>query len=879
MDVVGVQGTPCDKDTRAHSVQFYDEDRFLINDLCRTIEAALEAGDTAIVIATPPHRAQVADLLQHRGLNLPLTVEQGRYIALDAEQTLSAFSQDGWPDQARFLTFMGALLNSVSKDDCGRTRRVMAFGEMVAVLFARGQADAAVRLEEFWNELAQTHEFRLHCAYPINIFTKASDTERMARICREHKHVTPSESYMELHSEDERSHAVAVLQQKALALETEIQERENAQKALHEREAELRDFVENAVVPMHWVANDGTILWANRAELNLLGYRPEEYIGHRIAEFHVSQEGINDILRRLAGREELQGYRAQVRCRDGSTRFVRIYSNVLCREDRFVHTRCFTIDVTDRERSERRMAAQLAITRLLTNSDSLVDLATDILEIICGISDCEVSSVWQVQEEANDLRCIEVWHDAASSFPRFQSLTKASSLKKGEGLPGRIWESGESSWISDIRDENNFPRKAVALEEGLRSAFAFPIAVKGRVWGVVEFFSRRVRQPDEEFMTMMAGVGIQMGQFAERKQVDDARNKLAAIVECSEDAIISKDLNGVVTSWNKGAERIFGYKQEEMVGLPITLIIPPELQDDEPKILAKIREGHRIEHFETERVAKNGHRVKVSLTVSPVRDDHGDIIGAAKIARDITAQRQLEAALHTAEQLASVGRLAATVAHEINNPLESVTNLVYLAKTSPSLPDNIRCYLNGADQELSRVAHIARQTLGFYRGNSRPVLLNVAKMIADVTTIYERKLENKNIQLVKRIDPGLEITAPEGELKQVLSNLIANAIDASLKEGKIWLAARAVTDSAGCRGVRLLVGDNGVGIPPEQRHKLFAPFFTTKQNVGTGLGLWITKELVEKSGGHIRVRSRIGKPSGTVMAIFVPSNCDSASPS
>ncbi|HZD93117.1 MAG TPA: PAS domain S-box protein, partial [Candidatus Sulfotelmatobacter sp.] len=228
-----------------------------------------------------------------------------------------------------------------------------------------------------------------------------------------------------------------------------------------------------------------------------------------------------------------------------------------------------------------------------------------------------------------------------------------------------------------------------------------------------------------------------------QKKTEQAASKLAAIVESSEDAIISKDLNGVVTSWNKAAERLFGYSAEEIIGRPITTIIPRELHGDEPLILAKISAGERIEHFETIRLRKNGERLNISLTVSPIRDTTGTVVGAAKIVRDITQQKKMEAAIQISERLASVGRLAATVAHEINNPLEAVTNFIYLAKQQPDLSEKVMRYLNFADQELGRVVHIAQQTLGFYRGSSQPVLLQVAEVIDDVLAIYERKSKYK----------------------------------------------------------------------------------------------------------------------------------------
>jgi len=357
-----------------------------------------------------------------------------------------------------------------------------------------------------------------------------------------------------------------------------------------------------------------------------------------------------------------------------------------------------------------------------------------------------------------------------------------------------------------------------------------------------------------------------------QKNAEESAFRLAAIVESSDDAIVSKDLNGMVTSWNQAAERILGYTAEEIIGKPITLIIPKELHDDEPRILKKIASGQRIEHFQTVRCKKNGKRIDVSLTISPLRDQSGKIVGAAKILRDITQQKSMEAALHMSERLASVGRMAATVAHEINNPLEAITNYLYLAKHQPGLTDKSRSYLDSADQELTRVAHIAQQTLGFYRDNSEATSFAASEVVADVLGIYDRKLKLKGLKVEKQIEPGLTIYTIKGELKQVLSNLIANAIDASHEEDVILVRARASVDARShWNGVRITIADHGPGISSEDKKKVFIPFFTTKKNIGTGLGLWITKDLLEKRGGRIRFRSSNVPPTGTVMSIFLPS--------
>ena len=171
--------------------------------------------------------------------------------------------------------------------------------------------------------------------------------------------------------------------------------------------------------------------------------------------------------------------------------------------------------------------------------------------------------------------------------------------------------------------------------------------------------------------------------IGERRQADEARSSLAAIVQSADDAIIGKDLNGVINSWNEAATRLFGYDAEEIIGKSILTLIPPELHSDEYEILARLRAGERIKHFETERLKKNGERVHVSLTISPVRDANDRVIGSSKIARDISDRKRAEAALIQSEKLAAIGRMSAAIAHEVNNTLEAITNLGYLLSTHP----------------------------------------------------------------------------------------------------------------------------------------------------------------------------------------------------
>ena len=352
--------------------------------------------------------------------------------------------------------------------------------------------------------------------------------------------------------------------------------------------------------------------------------------------------------------------------------------------------------------------------------------------------------------------------------------------------------------------------------------------------------------------------------------LEDPRLLLAAIIDSSEDAIISKDLNGIITSWNRAAHRMYGYTTEEIVGQSILLLIPDELRSEEDEILRKLRAGQRLEHYETTRVTKAGRRIEVSLTISPIKDSAGRVIGSSKIARDITARKQMERSLVQSEKLAAAGRMAATVAHEINNPLEAVLNLIFLARGSSAQDSETHGYLEAAEKELERVSHIARQTLGFYRDTGRPVEVVIDELLKNVLTVYRSKLSTKKIVVDYRLNADRPLTASRGELLQVFSNIVANAIDALEPGGSLEVETREVT-RAGTVGVEVVIRDGGCGIEAEHLSRIFEPFFTTKEQHGTGIGLWVAQQLVDKRGGRIEITSRTeAGTSGTEVCIFLP---------
>jgi len=360
--------------------------------------------------------------------------------------------------------------------------------------------------------------------------------------------------------------------------------------------------------------------------------------------------------------------------------------------------------------------------------------------------------------------------------------------------------------------------------------------------------------------------------ITERKKTEEARAHLAAIVESSEDVIVSKDLNGIITSWNAAAERLFGWKADEIVGRSILTIIPPELHHEEPGILQKIGSGQRIEHYDTERVRKDGQRVSVSLTISPVKDTSGKIVGASKIARDISERKRMQEALIQSEKLAATGRMAAAIAHEINNPLEAVTNLAYLISSDPKLDEKTRTYAQMLQQEVGRASDIAKQSLAFYRETGKPSEFVVTEVLDNVVGVNANKLERHGVKIVKDYRTSARMFGYASEIRQVFANLILNAIDAMDDGGKIVLRTTLHnTGRSGSPEARISIADTGSGIAVAHLPRLFEPFFTTKTSHGNGLGLWVSQGITEKHGGKIKVRSstRPGR-SGTIFCVSLP---------
>jgi PAS domain S-box-containing protein len=340
----------------------------------------------------------------------------------------------------------------------------------------------------------------------------------------------------------------------------------------------------------------------------------------------------------------------------------------------------------------------------------------------------------------------------------------------------------------------------------------------------------------------------------ERKRMEDALRERAELLELASEAIMVRDLSGTIRFWNSGAEVMYGWSRREAIGKNAHELLETDLPGGVRTIAEALKTSGRWEGNLNQR-RKDGSE----LVVASRHALQMGSTGVLEINRDITAQLLAEEALRRNERLAAMGKLAGIVAHEINNPLEAITNAFYLLRTHPSLDEEAKYYAELADQELARVSHITKQTLSFYRQSQKAVPVMLSELLDNVLELQQRPLHLAKITLEKRyLTPGMVHGFP-AELKQVFMNLVSNAIQAMPEGGRMRIIVKEAPSWNGRPpGVSVFISDTGSGIAPEHAKRLFEPFFSTKSAKGTGLGLWISRGIIQKHDGVLRFRSVFG---------------------
>ncbi len=310
-----------------------------------------------------------------------------------------------------------------------------------------------------------------------------------------------------------------------LVLAQDVTERLRAEEHLRERERELSDFVEQAPVALRRVGSDGTILWANQAELDLLGYAREEYIGQPIADFHVDRAVLDDLLHRLKRGETLRDFEARLRCKDGSIRHVAISSNVLWEDGRFLHSRCFTTDITERKRAEEKTRLLQSITLAVSEADDFRSALGVAMTRACQATGWALAEAWVPRSDGS---CLEWWASSQvdRAVARFPRRAEALTLAPGEGLPGRAWASKSPLWVRDLRTDTSFRRAPWVRQAGLKAALAVPVLAGDEVVAIIDFFLTELREEDERFVGVVQAIASQLGWLIWRRRSEEERRQL-----------------------------------------------------------------------------------------------------------------------------------------------------------------------------------------------------------------------------------------------------------------------------------------------------------------------------------------------------------------
>ena len=539
-------------------------------------------------------------------------------------------------------------------------------------------------------------------------------------------------------------------------------------------------------------------------------------------------------------------------------------------------------DITQRKHVERRLGAEHTVTRLLAESPTLEEVTPKILQAICESLEWEMGAFWSVDEKAGMLRCSEIWHSTAVSIHGFAASTRQTTFPPGTGLPGRVWASGEPTWIPDVLKDANFPRAPSAAKEGFHAAFGFPIQRPGLMLGVMEFFSRKIQEPDDNLLQMLSAIGSQIGQFIERKRAEQRISALKEyvqmILDSVPDPIMILNEEGQVQYINGASDKAFNLQHMDIRGCTLFELLKADDATHEQlgkelrsygrsQYQASVLSFHQAAGGATLRdplvppaltseplrrkEIKFGH-CTYQYTCFPVesRSTERPLMGV--VFRDTTEESSLQDQLIQAEKLAGIALLTSGLGHELNNPLYSILGFGEAILDEDNMTV-IKEHARNIVEESKRMGRIIKDLTGRSRFDASDlrVEVDINEQLNHALTLTLFGQPEGQLQIEKNYRATSKMWANPFELRQVFVNVISNAIQAMKGKGKLELATYIDSDM-----LTVSIRDSGPGIPAPHRSKIFDPFFTTKsQGEGTGLGLTIARRIVTKHGGQIRVET------------------------
>ncbi|MFB3917907.1 MAG: PAS domain S-box protein [Terriglobales bacterium] len=617
----------------------------------------------------------------------------------------------------------------------------------------------------------------------------------------------------------------------------------------------------------------GYYLRQNAAHRELLGYSDEEIVG-RTPAMHLGEETFAAVTQELARAGQWHG-EVISRTKSGDQRTVELSAFAML--DRNGETLCYVgakRDITQRKKADEDLKArarqQAVVAELGQEALAGADLSTLMQHAVERVADTLANEYCKLLE----------------LLPEGDELLLRAGVGWGPGLVGRAVEPNDLEShagftlrckgpviTEDLRTETRFRAPALLRSHGVISGMDVIVQGQGRPWGVLGTHSARRRKFTQDDINFLQAIANVLAIAIERKRTEEALAQSEQRFRLAQRAA-----NIAAYDWNLATGDVtFSEELPSLRGLcpdgKFATWLERLHREDRARLLAEVKSAAGREFDVQFRIRGNEGETLWLTSRGQVIRERGVPTHVLGILIDITARKNAEELLQRSEKLAMIGRLAASIAHEINNPLEAVTNLLYLIERHPSLGPQARDFAALAQRELNRVCHISRQTLGFYRESAIPVSVNLAEMMDDILKLYGHKIERNAIKIIKRYKLRRNAVLYSGEIRQVVSNLLLNALEAVGRGGTVIVGLEEGVDwrRPDRRGVRVVIADNGHGIRREHRSRIFEAFFTSKGEKGTGLGLWVSSGIVQKHGGSIRLRSStLPERHGTIFTVFIP---------
>lgn len=547
--------------------------------------------------------------------------------------------------------------------------------------------------------------------------------------------------------------------------------------------------------------------------------------------------------------------------------------------------------------AQKLLFAQYATTKVLAESATLREAASGILQAICESLDWEYGALWKVDRLAGVVRCTDTWHTPSVEFPEFEALSRRTAFPRGVGLPGRVWADAQPAWIPDASRDTNFPRAPIAASGGLHAALAFPILLVDEVLGVMEFFSREIRQPDTPLLQMLASIGAQIGQFIERRRV---QAELDHFFTSSLDMLCIVGFDGYFKRLNPVWEKSLGFTNQELLSKPYAEFIHPDDLQSTIDEATKLSTGAETISFENRYRCKDGSYKWLLWNAVPLPEQEVIYADAREIterkraeddlkryALDLEKARQtqeedsirlaqlvkeLDIARRRAEEATQArGEFLATMSHEIRTPLNGILGMTELTLETRLTADQRR-YLTAVKNSADSLLGLINDILDFSKIEARKLDLDSIEFdlrdtVDDALTMLALRAQQKGLELACHIRPTVPdaLVGDPGRLRQIIFNLVGNAIKFT-ERGEVLLSAEVQTCSEDQVELLFAVTDTGIGIPPEKQQMIFDAFeqadrSMTRRYGGTGLGLAISAQLVKLMGGHLWLENRTGQGS------------------